>query len=269
MKILPLLISFLTSVSISSCDRVSNPRPQQNPAHNSVEVHQSVTAQEIGGDLYCPSVTEEKIGEALRQAAFYETQNFYAFICQDSANALYYYGVSKDRSEPDNYIILPLDSTSQSFLAKNQDTVYSVNASALVVSQGDQVIVREPVIHSKISAPVMNKQSSEAESELMNTAWQLTSLSGQSVPAQNRPTLTFEQGRLHGSAGCNNYAASFQAEGDRLSIQTIVSTLKICEGLMEREGQYLSGLQQAEQYQIKNNQLEISTPEGAFIFSAL
>lgn len=263
MKILPLIIAFLTSVSISSCDRASNPASQKD------SIHQSVTTQEIGSDLYCPSVTEEKIGEALRQAAFYETQNFYTFICRDSANALYYYGVSKDRENPNNYVILPIESTSPSFLAKNQDMVYSINASMLVVSQGEQEIVREPVIQSKVTSDLFANQASGPMSELTNTAWQLTSLNGQQVPSQDRPTLKFEQERLNGSAGCNNYFALFQVDGDRLIVQTIASTRKICEGLMERERQYLSGLQQAEQYQVKNNQLEISTPEGAFIFSVL
>lgn len=270
MKILPLLISLLTSVGISSCDRVSSPTSQQNSTYQNVETEQSVAAQEIGGDLYCPTVTEEKIGEALSQAAFYETQNFYAFICRDSANALYYYGVSKDRENPSNYIILPIESTSPSFIAKNQDTVYSVNTLTLVVSEGEREIVREPVIQSKVTTPdLLANQASEPMSQLTNTAWQLMSLNGQSVPDQNRPTLSFEQERLNGSAGCNNYFASFQVDGDRIEIQNIGSTRKICEGLMERETQYLSGLQQAGQYKLKNNQLEISTPEGSLVFSAV
>jgi heat shock protein HslJ len=73
-------------------------------------------------------------------------------------------------------------------------------------------------------------------------------------------------GLLSGSAGCNNYSASYQTDGDKIAIGPAVSTKKACtspEGVMDQEAQYLAALATAATYRIDGSKLELRTAEGA------
>lgn len=50
-------------------------------------------------------------------------------------------------------------------------------------------------------------------------------------------TLTFDQGRVFGSSGCNTYHALYTSEGNRLAIGSVASTRKACsaEGVVQQE----------------------------------
>jgi len=52
-----------------------------------------------------------------------------------------------------------------------------------------------------------------------------------------------EDGNLAGSAGCNDYAATYSTDGDSISIGPAATTRKMCtdpEGIMEQEAGYLA-----------------------------
>jgi heat shock protein HslJ len=76
-----------------------------------------------------------------------------------------------------------------------------------------------------------------------------------------------EDGMLTGSAGCNNYNASYETSGDNnISIGPAATTRKFCadpEGTMDQEQQYLAALQTAATYKIELDRLELRTAEGA------
>ena len=107
---------------------------------------------------------------------------------------------------------------------------------------------------------------------LVGTNWLLTSYNNgkggmQSAIIGTEISANFsEDGRLSGSGGCNNYNASYEASEETISIGVIASTEMACmdpEGVMEQETQYLTALQNAAVYTIRDDQLEIRDQDGA------
>jgi heat shock protein HslJ len=74
-----------------------------------------------------------------------------------------------------------------------------------------------------------------------------------------------EEGRLSGSAGCNNYSAPYEVEGEMINIGPGITTRMTCsdpEGIMEQEMQYLAALEMARTYQFENDRLNLMDEEG-------
>ncbi len=73
-------------------------------------------------------------------------------------------------------------------------------------------------------------------------------------------------GKLSGSAGCNNYTATYEASEKSIKIGPSASTRKMCAdpaGVMEQETQYLKTLETAATYRVEGNRLELRTANGA------
>ena len=107
---------------------------------------------------------------------------------------------------------------------------------------------------------------------LTGTNWQLTSYNNgkggmQSLVIGSEITANFsDDGRMSGSAGCNNYNASYEASEETISIGMITSTEMACmdlEGVMDQEVLYLAALQNAAFYTIRDDRLEIRDQDGA------
>jgi heat shock protein HslJ len=111
-------------------------------------------------------------------------------------------------------------------------------------------------------------------SELAGTSWIVTGYNNGkqavvSVMAGTDLTANFgTDGKLSGSAGCNNYTASYQTEGSKISIGPAASTMKACEqAVMDQEQQYLAALATAAMYRLDGNKLELRTAAGALAAS--
>jgi heat shock protein HslJ len=106
---------------------------------------------------------------------------------------------------------------------------------------------------------------------LEGTPWKLTSyLDGSgalaSVLDDTEITADFVKGELTGSAGCNNYVASYLLDGQALSVGPAASTRKMCgapQGIMEQEQAYLAILGSAAGYRTQGARLELLDAEGA------
>ena len=73
-------------------------------------------------------------------------------------------------------------------------------------------------------------------------------------------------GKLTGSAGCNNYNGGYEVDGDKITIGPLASTMMMCnepEGLMDQESQFLAALQSAATYKVEGDRLELRTADGA------
>jgi len=95
---------------------------------------------------------------------------------------------------------------------------------------------------------------------LTNGAGSLAAL----VPG-SKITLAFgADGRASGSAGCNRYFASYQAEGSSLRIKGGGSTRIMCsgEGVMAQEQAYLRALDTVATMRIEANRLELRSAAG-------
>jgi heat shock protein HslJ len=79
-----------------------------------------------------------------------------------------------------------------------------------------------------------------------------------------------EEGALTGSAGCNSYTASYETDGEKITIGPAASTRMFCaepEGIMEQESQYLTALENAAVYMIDSSRLEIRDANGSGVVS--
>lgn len=77
-----------------------------------------------------------------------------------------------------------------------------------------------------------------------------------------------EEGNLSGSAGCNNYSAGYQVDGNNITISPAAATMMFCaepEGVMEQETAYLAALTTAATYSVQGDQLELRTADGALV----
>jgi len=106
---------------------------------------------------------------------------------------------------------------------------------------------------------------------LAGTTWQLMYYNNgkqgfASVLAGTETTAIFDaDGEVSGSAGCNNYSASYEVEGDKITIGPAAATRMMCaepEGIMEQESAYLAALETATTYQIKGAELELTKAGG-------
>ena len=87
-----------------------------------------------------------------------------------------------------------------------------------------------------------------------------------SLVADTTVTAVFtEDGKLNGSAGCNNYMTSYTVDGQSITIQPAATTRKMCtgEGVMEQETQFLNALTTAATWRIDGDRLELRTADGA------
>ena len=107
---------------------------------------------------------------------------------------------------------------------------------------------------------------------LVDTPWDVVSynngkggvtsiLAGTSMNA-----IFLADGSLSGSAGCNNYTATYQANGDQITIGPAAATRMFCaepEGVMDQEAQYLAALERASRYEIQMDRLTLFDDQGA------
>lgn len=83
-------------------------------------------------------------------------------------------------------------------------------------------------------------------------------------------TAEFLDGKIEGSAGCNQYSGSYQFDGDRLKIGDIAFTERYCFeplGVMEQEAAYLEALGFVESYEIDGQNLMMTNAEGAWLLT--
>jgi heat shock protein HslJ len=107
--------------------------------------------------------------------------------------------------------------------------------------------------------------------ELTDTEWTLTFYNngrgGLVTPLLDSTiTATFNpETGLAGSAGCNNYRATYETDNDGLTIGAAASTRRLCaapEGIMQQESAFLALLENVTTYAINGDQLELKNAEG-------
>jgi heat shock protein HslJ len=105
--------------------------------------------------------------------------------------------------------------------------------------------------------------------DLDGTNWTLLSINSEAALPGSLITADFAEGKIAGSAGVNNYFASYEVEGDVLTVGPAGSTMMMGpENLMEQEWAFLSALQTAESFQVDGDTLEIVYEGGALQFAA-
>ena len=124
---------------------------------------------------------------------------------------------------------------------------------------------------------VLSPAACGSEPALEGTTWVLQEYGKpgnlQAVLEDTEITVEFksEEGKVGGSAGCNNYFAGYDINESELTIRPpIGSTMMACpEPVMNQEQQYFSLLEAAETFKIENGDLTItSSGNQILVFAA-
>ena len=120
---------------------------------------------------------------------------------------------------------------------------------------------REPVLEFVAAGPAVLQGSSWQASGINNGRGGVVS-----GPHTRRATARFDNDTVSGSAGCNNFTASYQAEGNQLRIGPAATTRKHCaepQGIMQQEREYLDALARVRSYTLKAGTLELRDENGS------
>ncbi|HKA84528.1 MAG TPA: META domain-containing protein [Acidimicrobiales bacterium] len=119
--------------------------------------------------------------------------------------------------------------------------------------------------------------SSYDADELLTTTWNVVEVatgdSLDSILLGTEPTLTFtEDGHVTMATGCNTASATWELDGDRLSIGSVRLTRKFCAdppGVMDQEQALVDALEAAGRVEISPGELTILDEAGAIALRAL
>ena len=106
---------------------------------------------------------------------------------------------------------------------------------------------------------------SAASDPLDGTSWVLMAYRKTRPISGTTITATFEDGRVHGSAGCNSYSGSYQVSGDTITVGAVAITEMAClepEGVMEQELLFVEFLTDAQTFRLADEQLQTFRPDG-------
>jgi heat shock protein HslJ len=107
---------------------------------------------------------------------------------------------------------------------------------------------------------------------LAGTSWEVMACNNGkqavvSVLGGTRITAHFgDDGRVTGSAGCNEYFASYEVRGESIRIALPGATRRFCaepEGIMDQEARFLEALRSAATFRLEGERLALRTPDGA------
>jgi heat shock protein HslJ/uncharacterized membrane protein len=111
---------------------------------------------------------------------------------------------------------------------------------------------------------------------LEGVAWKVTGFNNGrqavvSAVAGTTLTLTFEDGMVRGSSGCNTFRAPYTSEGNRLSVGAAVTTRKACSavGVMEQERQFLAAVKTAKVWTVESGMLDVHRADGERVLNAI
>lgn len=100
---------------------------------------------------------------------------------------------------------------------------------------------------------------------LNGTTWELYSIGKYAPIADSMTTLRFENGRVSGLAGCNQFGGEYRSSKQTLAISGLYMTEMACmspEGIMDQELLFLQYLGDVRSYQIVDGKLQISRSDG-------
>ena len=106
----------------------------------------------------------------------------------------------------------------------------------------------------------------EPPSTLEGPLWLLTKLGGRAPLEGTMLYVQFEDGKLTGSAGCNDLSGSYTSDAANIEISPLAATRKMCaepEGVMAQETEFLSLLQSVKTYTTANGVLVMNDANGS------
>lgn len=113
--------------------------------------------------------------------------------------------------------------------------------------------------------PLLATACAAGESSVQGT-WRLVEMQGQGPLGDSTVTATFEDGRVHGSGGCNRYTGEATVDGDRLRVGPLASTMMACaEAVMAQESAYLQALEATARWEVAEGRLQVRDTSGTVV----
>jgi len=106
---------------------------------------------------------------------------------------------------------------------------------------------------------------------LEKTEWQATGINNGkggvvSTATTSLSTAVFAEGQLSGTGGCNQFTATYEIDGDQITIGPAAATRMFCnepEGIMDQEQQYFEALGRARTFSLTPEKLELRDEKGS------
>lgn len=101
--------------------------------------------------------------------------------------------------------------------------------------------------------------------ELLLGEWQIEDINSEGIIDSSHLTMTFnDEGRVFGSASCNNYSSSYELTGEKLTFSHSLATKMACpEALMNQEHKFLTVLNKISHFDIdKTGALILKSQDG-------
>lgn len=108
-----------------------------------------------------------------------------------------------------------------------------------------------------------------AASGLEGPTWELVHYGfGEVVVPDAMVTVTFEDGQIRGSTGCNEYSGSYDAGEGTITFGDIAVTERACldETVMAQERDFLDALQGVGNYAVESGTLTMNYADGILVF---
>jgi heat shock protein HslJ len=108
----------------------------------------------------------------------------------------------------------------------------------------------------------------EPPPQLPGVNWKITSFNNNrhavvGVIGTSSITMSFKDGQVSGSAGCNNFHGTYATEGSKLQLGPLATTRRACdEPLMTQEREFLAALASAVTWSIDGNVLDMHRADG-------
>jgi heat shock protein HslJ len=120
------------------------------------------------------------------------------------------------------------------------------------------------------STTLLNFVATESAT-LENTEWQAVGINNGkggvgSTATTSSSTAVFAEGQLSGMGGCNQFTATYESEGDQITIGPAAATRMFCEepeGIMDQEQQYFEALGRARTFSLTPEKLELRDENGS------
>lgn len=152
----------------------------------------------------------------------------------------------------------PISQQEQRYLALLSDVAaWQRSGDALELSSGD--------------GKTLLKYAAARPVALVGSAWTATGINnGRGGVVSNATThlstASFSVDTITGNAGCNSFTASYEIDGDQITIGRVAATRKYCaepEGVMAQEQEYNGALARARKYALKSDGLELRDETGS------
>jgi heat shock protein HslJ len=108
----------------------------------------------------------------------------------------------------------------------------------------------------------------EPPPQLAGVDWKVTSFNNGrhavvGALGESHLTLSFRDGKVSGSAGCNDFHGTYSTAGSQLRLGPLATTRRACEeSLMTQEREFLAALASAVTWSIEGNVLDMHRPDG-------